>query len=91
MEELVPIFQYPREGGCQSQNVSTFLSGGGSVHTYFWLRDVGCNPTDRPPPGVFLPHGGENYVWDITTEMKNGVWEYPPLKGALQALGIETV
>ena len=67
-EELVLVFQYPKEGGGLPQNVRKFLPGGGSGHPYFWLRDVGGDPADGPHIGEFPPQGGEKAVGDSTLE-----------------------
>ena len=62
MEDLSPTFQDPMEGGGQTQNVRTFLPGGGPGHHYFWLGDVGGEPTDGPHTGEFPPQGDKKAI-----------------------------
>ena len=74
MEDLVPSFQDPREGGGRPQTISTFLPGGGSGHPYFWIRGMGGNPTDGP----FPPQVGKKTVRNATVETERWDLGIPP-------------
>ena len=70
---MVPHLQDPVEGGVQPQNVRMFLPVGGSGRPYFWLGDVGGDPTDGPHPGEFPAQSGKKSVGDATVEIY--VWD----------------
>ena len=62
-----------REGGGPSQNNRTFLLGCGSGHPYFWIKDVGGDPTYGPHPVEFPPKGGKKAAKYSTTE--TNIWK----------------
>ena len=66
---MVPLFQDHREGGGLPQNVRKFLPGISSSHPYFWLGDMGGEPTYGPPPREFPPQGVDKADRDTTAEM----------------------